>query len=359
VRLRAWLTLILAVGGCSAAPSAQLATCKAPAADADKLQAKLAACTTVIKQGAKGDDLEAALAQSGEAQRRLSNPGAAIADFDQALRLKPNDSVALNGRGLAQLDDGKPDLALADFNAAIRANPNDGDGFDYRGYLERFKGDDAAAILDESRAIELEPGAALPWANRGYAYAARRWWDWAIADFSDSLRRAPAYAFALQGRAESERGKGDVRAAVRDYGDVIAIDPHGDHALDDAQAMVDLSPAGDPEALNSRCWARGVNDTELSAALADCQQSLAVRPNSAETLDSLAMVYFRQARFPEAVDQYSAALAADPKQNASLFMRGVAKLRAGDNDGGEADIAAAEATDKSVASRFASYGVKP
>ncbi|MEJ0065310.1 MAG: tetratricopeptide repeat protein [Caulobacteraceae bacterium] len=212
--------------------------------------------------------------------------------------------------------------------------------------------------MDESRAIELAPQAALPWANRGYAYAAKHWWDFAIADFTDSLRFAKDYAFALQGRAEAERGKGDAKAAIEDFNAVLS-DPHGDNALEDAQAVVELSPAGDPEALNTRCWVRGVQNTDLPAALADCQQSLAARPNSAETLDSLAMIYFRQGRFAEAIDRYSAALAADPTQTASRFMRGVAKLRAGDKAGGDADIAAAEATDKSVAGQFAGYGITP
>lgn len=363
MRLRAALALwaVLAIGGCSA-QSAQLAACKAPTDDndSDKQQAKVAACTAAIRQGAKGDDLEAALAQRGDAQRQLSKPDLAIQDFDQALRMNANDAFALNGRGLAYMDAGKPQkLSLADFNAAIRANPSVGDAFDNRGYLERYSGDFDASIQDESRAIELEPDAALHWANRGYAYSGKRWWDFAIADFTDSLRLANNYAFALQGRAEAERAKGDARAAVKDYGDVIANDPHGDDALADAQAIVDLSPAGDPEALNSRCWVRGVRDTELPAALADCQQSLAKRPSSAETLDLLAFVYFRLGRYPEAIEQYSAALAVDPKQTASLYMRGVAKLRAGDNDGGQADITAATAANKGIADVFAGYGVKP
>jgi tetratricopeptide (TPR) repeat protein len=351
------LALVLAIGGCSAR-SAQMATCKGPGGDVGKLQAKLAACADVIKQGARGDDLEQALAQSGDAQRQLSNPGLAIQDFSQALRLRPSDDVALNRRGLAYLDDGKPDLALADFNAAIIANPSDGDAFDNRGFVERSSSNYDAAIADESRAIELEPDAALPWANRGYAYAGKRQWDSAIADFNDALRLAQDDTFALQGRAESERGKGDGKAALRDF-DTVLNDPHGEYALSDAEAVVELSPAGDPKALNARCWVRGVLDTELSAALADCEQSLAVQPNSAETLDSLALIYFRQGRYDEAVTEYSAALAADPSQTASRFMRGVAKLRAGDTPGGQSDIAAADAADKSLGGQFAGYGIRP
>jgi len=349
-----------AIGGCSAqiTQSAQAKACTASADGNDALQAKLAACANVLKQGAKGDDLEQALAQRGEAKRLLSDDKGAVADFDQALRLKPGDTIALNGRGLAYLDDGKPDLALADFNAAIRANPGDSTGFDNRGYFERTRNDYTAAITDQSRAIELEPTEALPWANRGYDYAGKRQWDSAIADFSDALRLARRYPYAQEGRAEAERGKGDTKAALKDYEAALG-DPHTDNALADAEAVVELSPAGDPDALNIRCWVRGVNNTELPEGLADCQQSLATRPTSAATLDSLALIYFRQGRFNDAITQYTAALAVDPTQEDSQYMRGIAKLRAGDKAGADADIEAATAADKTIAGRFAGYGLKP
>jgi len=348
---------VAALVGCAPA-SPDLATCKATAPSDDKVPAKLAACARVIAGGAQGEALEQALAGRGEAYRLSSNPERAIQDFDQALRMNPRDGAALDHRGLAHLDQDKTDLALADFTEAIGVNPEDGAAFDYRGYAERTKTAYDAAIADESQAIELEPAAAQPWANRGYDYAAKRQWDSAIADFNDAVLRAPHdYIYALQGRADAERGKGDAKAAIKDY-DAVLGDPHGDNALADAEAVVALSPPGDPEALNTRCWVRGVLDTELPAALADCEQSLAVRPNSAETLDSLAFIYFRQGRFDAAVKAYSAALTADPKQTPSLFMRGVAKLRVGDKTG-EDDIGAATSDDNRVAGRFAGWGVKP
>ena len=51
--------------------------------------------------------LEAALAQSGEAQLTLSKYDLAIQAFDKALRLTAHDAVALDGRGVAYLDAGK------------------------------------------------------------------------------------------------------------------------------------------------------------------------------------------------------------------------------------------------------------
>lgn len=359
MRLRGWAALgaMLAVGACSAS-APQLGACAESADGGDKLQAKLAACSAVIQQGAKGDGLEQALAQRGEAHRLLSDNKAAMADFDQALRLKANDVFALDGRGLVYRDDGKPDLALADFDAAIRADPNDAAAYENRGYLERDRGDFNAAVGDDSHAIELDPDTAQSWANRGYDYAGKRQWDSALADFNEALRHDETYVYAIQGRAESERGKGDAKAALKDFMSVLN-DPNDENALPDANAVVELSPAGDPDALNARCWVRGVQNTELAAALADCQQALAVRPNSAETLDSLAFVFFRQGRFSDAANEYSAALAANPNLASSRFMRGIAKLRAGDQAGGEADIAQARAADKGIADRYAGWGVTP
>jgi lipoprotein NlpI len=351
-----WLATVV-LGGCVPA-SPDVAACKAQSSGDDQVQAKLAACARLIGGGAKGEALEQALAERGEAYRMSSDTNRAIQDFDQALRLNPRDSTTLDHRGLAYLSQDQTALALADFNAAIRLNPDDGEAFDNRGYLERTQHAFDAAIADESQAIELEPNEPLPWADRGYDFAAKHQWDSAIADFNDALIRAPrGDTFVLQGRADAERAKGDAKAAIKDY-DVVLNDPHGDNALSDAEAVVELSPAGDPEALNTRCWVRGVLDTQLPAALADCQQSLAIRPSSAETLDSLAFIYFRQGRFDAAVKEYSAALAADPKQTPSLFMRGVARLRVGDK-AGEDDITAASSADKVLAGQFAGWGVKP
>jgi len=48
----------------------------------------------------------------------------AIADFNEAIRLKPNDASAYNNRGLAYAAKGDDDHATADFNEAARLKPN-------------------------------------------------------------------------------------------------------------------------------------------------------------------------------------------------------------------------------------------
>ena len=49
---------------------------------------------------------------------------AAIADYDTAIRLNPNDAYAYISRGHAKEELGRYSEALADYDTAIRLNPN-------------------------------------------------------------------------------------------------------------------------------------------------------------------------------------------------------------------------------------------
>ena len=48
----------------------------------------------------------------------------AIADFDAAVKLDPNDAIAVNNRGLRHRNKGDADRAIADFSAAIKLKPD-------------------------------------------------------------------------------------------------------------------------------------------------------------------------------------------------------------------------------------------
>ena len=59
--------------------------------------------------------------------------------------------------------------------------------------------------------------------------------------------------------------------------------------------------------------------------------------------NSRGFVYLRLSRLDEAIADYDAALKLNPKMAASLYGRGLAKQKNGDQAGGDADIAAAKA----------------
>ena len=96
----------------------------------------------------------------------------------------------------------------------------------------------------------------------------------------------------------------------------------------------------------------------FAAALADCDESLRLRPDDGNTLNSRGLVQFKLGAMDKAAADYDAAVKLSPKDASSLYVRGVIKLKTGDQAGGDADIAAAKAIKASVADDNAAYGVK-
>ena len=111
-----------------------------------------------------------------------------------------------------------------------------------------------------------------------------------------------------------------------------------------------------PGNFNDRCWARAVANVDLDRALADCNESVRLRPGSAGALDSRALVHLRLGQTENAIKDYDAALRINPKQAPSLYGRGIAKLRLGDVEGAKADLFGAEALSPGTRVRFAAYG---
>jgi tetratricopeptide (TPR) repeat protein len=79
--------------------------------------------------------------------KKSDNQGA-IADYNEAIRLNPNDAVAYYNRGNAKSDLGDNQGAIADYNEAIRLNPNDAEAYYNRGVVKSDLGDNQGAIAD-------------------------------------------------------------------------------------------------------------------------------------------------------------------------------------------------------------------
>jgi tetratricopeptide (TPR) repeat protein len=66
---------------------------------------------------------------------------------------------------------------------------------------------------------------------------------------------------------------------------------------------------------------------QLQAALADCNESLRLRPDNSNTLDSRGFVYLGLGRWDDAIADSDAALRGNPRNAWALFERGIAKRR--------------------------------
>jgi tetratricopeptide (TPR) repeat protein len=96
----------------------------------------------------------------------------------------------------------------------------------------------------------------------------------------------------------------------------------------------------------------------VQEAVADCDESLRLKPDVANTLENRGFAYLKMGEYGRAIADYDAGLRLDPSNKADyLYGRGLAKLKAGDATG-SADVAAAKALHAKIDEEFASYGVR-
>lgn len=231
-----------------------------------------------------------------------------------------------------------------------------------------------SAVVADAAAEPAQRAAAL--VQRGMVRAARGEHARAVADFGRALRidAANTDAYSERGAVHQERGAYDL--AVRDYDAALAIDPmHSIAAYRREQAIqgrVDSVSrqiaqltellTREPEnsgALNNRCWVRAINDEDLNAALADCNEAVRLAPRSSNALDSRGLVHLKRGEFAAALADYDAALAIEPNRGHFLYGRGLARIRLGQADVGQVDLANAETAEPGVARAYASYGYIP
>jgi tetratricopeptide (TPR) repeat protein len=98
--------------------------------------------------------LSEAYSNHGLAQK---DDAAAISDYDEALKLNPDNYAALNNRGAAFVRTGDYDRAIQDLDSALKLKTDSSVLFRNRGDAYRGKGDRERAIEDYKQALSLNP----------------------------------------------------------------------------------------------------------------------------------------------------------------------------------------------------------
>jgi tetratricopeptide (TPR) repeat protein len=157
----------------------------------------------------------------GLAHYRLGDYRAAIADNNQAIRLKHYDFRAYYNRGVASAGVGNYSDAITDYNRALSAIPQHllpllADIYNNRG-LARFElADIEAAMLDFKMAIRLNANDYRAYFNRGCACTRSGDDLGAVRDFTESLRLNPSNGQAYFNRGIAFYRLGYEQAAIWD-----------------------------------------------------------------------------------------------------------------------------------------------
>jgi len=313
---------------------------------------------------------EDALVARGSARLVLGRFTDSLTDFDAAMLMGPTARVRML-RATALIGVGRSDDGLAEADRAVQAEPNENSIRWARAQFRAQLAKRDLAMEDLNELIKRSPKAdyyierAALWQS---ADRAKR-----EADVEAALRLDPKSEKALAYRAAAEIEAGDLARAQSDIAKVEQTDLNGRLAyqlrlelmqkqgkpretLDFVNAYVAKHP-DDAMALNERCWTKGTLNIQIETALADCNASLKLVPESAATLDSRAFINLRLGDNDAAIADYDAALKLSPGQAASLYGRAIARARKGDLGAARADLAAARAIADNIDTRFTGFGI--
>ncbi|MDE0397348.1 MAG: tetratricopeptide repeat protein [Candidatus Poribacteria bacterium] len=162
----------------------------------------------------------------GNGKYKLGQYSDAIADFDIVIRLKPDSAIAYNNRGIAKYDLGKHFAAISDYDIAIRLKPKYADVYINRGLAKERLGQHVAAISDYDIVIRLKPDDAEAYVKRGNAKYELEQHLAAISDYDTAIRLQPDDAEAYVKRGSVKTMLQRHFAAITDFDTVIRLKPN-------------------------------------------------------------------------------------------------------------------------------------
>jgi tetratricopeptide (TPR) repeat protein len=162
----------------------------------------------------------------GLAHQHLGRAEQAVADFRHALMLDPDNGYALYN--LSQLTpEGQKQLGV--YDQVLAHNPNFAPALANRGYAKYEQGDFAGALADFDRAIALGQHNHQAYLNRGLANTRLGKYAEAVKDFGQALQLDPNSAKAYAGRGSAYFHLKILDRALADYNLAIAFSPNEAH----------------------------------------------------------------------------------------------------------------------------------
>lgn len=175
-------------------------------------------------------------------KRPYSNNTNIIADYDQVIRLQPDNAEAYFRRGQLRLNTGHAEDATRDFNQVIRLQPDNAEVYNARGksYARKWlRGADgkhiwnhSAALRDYDKAIQLKPGFVDAYYNRGRSRRDSGDTAGALKDFDHVIRLDPRHTFAFEARGEILLKQNNLHGALQDFSQVLRLSPRSGTAYE-------------------------------------------------------------------------------------------------------------------------------
>jgi tetratricopeptide (TPR) repeat protein len=264
----------------------------------------------------------------------------AIADYNQAIKLKPNWAVAHNNRANLYLSKGDFERALPDLDSAVALDPNWVTAHINRGIALVGKKDFDGAIAESTQAINLKPGPfeAEVYSNRGLAYDGKRDFAKAIADYDMAIALKPSLSTAYYNRGNTHSNMGDFGKAIADYSEALKLEP--DYA----------------EVYGNRGNVYMVLK-DFDRAISDFTQEINRRPNYFEPYFNRALAWYIKNEFDKAIDDYTMVIKLKSDVSDAYHNRGSSYAKKGDFDRAIADYKQVISLEPNFADAYFNLGI--
>ncbi|WOB67031.1 tetratricopeptide repeat protein [Microcystis aeruginosa] len=234
----------------------------------------------------------------------------AIASYDRALEIKPDDHQAWYKRGVALTDLARFEEAIASYDRALEIKPDYHQAWYNRGIALRNLGRFEEAIASYDRALEIKPDDHLAWLIRGGALYNLGRFEEAIASYDRALEIKPDKHEAWYGRGVALGNLGRSEQAIASYDRALEIKPDYHDA-----------------------WNyRGIalyNLGRFEQAIASFDQALEIKPDFHLAWNNRGSALYYLGRFEEAIASYDRALEIKPDFHEAWNGRGVALYNLG------------------------------
>lgn len=330
----------------------------------------LAACNEAITTGGPGNEQATALALANRAgaNRQLNQLSTAVADYDRAISLNPNDPSLWAAQAMVLEQLSQFNEALTSYDRAVQLSPKSslalvgrctmlnvlsqyekaleacnqaiqGDGVwqavgAAQAWNQRSKaltglGKYEDALASSSRATGIKPDYAEAWSDRSVVLWYLQQYDEAIAATREAIRLNPNYARAWLNQAAILRTLKQFSEALAAYDMALKLDPTNSDGWANRSAVLwrlkqypaAIASADKAIQFNPRSFQgwhnRGVVLLELGKnadALAAYERAVAINPKSPEALTGKGIALFRLKQYPAAIVALQASLALNAEQ---------------------------------------------
>jgi serine/threonine protein kinase/tetratricopeptide (TPR) repeat protein len=271
----------------------------------------------------------------GEAEAEQNDK--AIADYTEAIRLKPDYAEAYNERGQTYFKLKQFDKAISDYGDAIRIKPDFAEAYSNRAFTYTRLGQFEKALADCNEAIRIKPDFAEAYKNRANPHNSLQQYEDAVNDCNQAIRLRPDYAEAYANRATSYNGLKQYDKAIADCDEALRLKPElfQAHVIRGTtynfQGQFDKAISDFTEAIRQQpdladaYFFRGysyLNLKQYDASIADSSEAIRLNPSFANAYNNRAYAHYCLKQYDACIADATEAIRLDPKLSLAYSNRG-------------------------------------